>query len=371
MASTPAPTVSTSHTLRGDLRPSEYFWRDHQQWLESLGYTLSSRYKPNWIPSWQGTNKKYYHCDDGLAPDYSHVLDAVRVSDGKMVTLKQLSTKDHPNEVEISQMFSSPELAADPRNHCVPVYDVLTPPDPDIMLLVLPLLRKYNDPPLITVGEVVEFLHQVFQGLQFMHQHHVAHRDCMNLNIMMDPSAIYPDMYHPRSPYRNRNLKGEAKYFTRTERPTKYYLIDFGLAVKFDADDTNPTALPIRGGDKTVPEFQDDETYDKEQNPFPTDIYYLGNMVREDFLQTYPILEFLTPLVTDMVQDDPAGRPTIDEVVDRFVKLRSKLPFWKLRARLVDPEETGMIKFLKNVIHVFRTANFIFRRYSAIPTPVS
>ena len=56
----------------------------------------------------------------------------------------------------------------------------------------MPLLRKFNTPKLETVGEAVEFFRQAFevclslasmmcpqtqhQGLQFMHEHHVAHR---------------------------------------------------------------------------------------------------------------------------------------------------------------------------------------------------
>ncbi|KAH9937750.1 hypothetical protein B0H21DRAFT_758148 [Amylocystis lapponica] len=367
-------TESDVHALQrfdGDLAPYEHFWRDNQQWLEAHGYMLPSRYKPDWVPSWQGTRTPFFECDDGLPPDYDNVLDAVRVSDGKVVSLKRISKLNHPHEVEISQMFSSPDLADNPRNHCVPVYDALHLPDERTALLVLPLLRQYDDPPLETVGELIEFLRQVFQGLQFMHQQHVAHRDCMNLNIMMDPSALYPAMYHPRSTYLTRDLQDLAKYLTRTERPTKYYLIDFGLSVKFDADDINPTALPIMGGDRTVPEFQGEESYDKVQNPFPTDIYYLGNLIREDFFEVYFGLDFLFPLVADMVQADPTKRPAIDDVVSRFDELRSKLSYWTLRARLVGREETALRRVLKNIRHAFRTAKFIIRRYPAIPTPSS
>ena len=45
-------------------------------------------------------------------------------------------------------------------------------------------------------------------------------------------------------------------------------------------------------------------------------------------MQTYHGLEFLSPLETDMVQDDPTKRPTIDEVVrrgeERTAELNSK-----------------------------------------------
>jgi hypothetical protein len=80
----------------------------------------------------------------------------------------------------------------------------------------------------------------------------------------------------------NTSFTGPAKYLTRTERPPKYYLIDFGISSQFDPSDGPPLERPVVGGDKTVPEFKKSiSTY----NPFPTDVYYLGNMIREQFLQ--------------------------------------------------------------------------------------
>ena len=108
-------------------------------------------------------------------------------------------------------------------------------------------------------------------------------RDCMNLNIMMDPTNIFPNMYHPKSDRRNLNFRGKAKYYTRTARPTKYFFIDFGLSRKYEPGNSEPREDPIQGGDKTVPEFQGEGIY-QPSNPFPTDIYYLGNLIREDFL---------------------------------------------------------------------------------------
>lgn len=55
-------------------------------------------------------------------------------------------------------------------------------------------------------------------------------------------------------------------------------------------------------------------------------------------------VEFMAPLIADMVQDDPSKRPTIDEVVARFEKLRKALPWWKLRSRLVRKDEPAVLK---------------------------
>ena len=133
-----------------------------------------------------------------------------------------------------------------------------------------------------------------------MHSCHVAHRcvffcivslmfaltstgsDCMALNILMDPRPLYPNMFHPRNVDMDRKVKRKAKHSTRTMHPAKYYLIDFGLSRKYDADDASPLEEPIFGGDRSVPEFRD-ETIEA-FNPFQTDVYYIGNLIREQFL---------------------------------------------------------------------------------------
>lgn len=101
---------------------------------------------------------------------------------------------------------------------------------------------------------------------------------------MMDPKPTFPKMYHPVRLWMSRDFKGTAKYYTRTARPTRYYLIDFGLSRKYNPEDGEPEEIPIKGGDKTVPEFQGRGEF-KPCNPFPTDIYYIGNLIRGDFLE--------------------------------------------------------------------------------------
>jgi hypothetical protein len=103
----------------------------------------------------------------------------------------------------------------------------------------------------------------------------------MSLNIMMDGS-MYPDGWHPVTDYMKRDYSNDVKHYTRTQRPPKYYLIDFGISRRHSPDDTSPFNYPIVGGDKSVPEFC--KSADK-CNPYPTDVYYLGNMIRQNFMQ--------------------------------------------------------------------------------------
>ena len=81
---------------------------------------------------------------------------------------------------------------------------------------------------------------------------------------------------------RTRDFRGKAKGHTRTWRPPRYLLIDLGLSRLHDPANGPPLDTPLRGGDKSAPEHQDRTT---PCNPFPTDVYYLGNLVREDYIQ--------------------------------------------------------------------------------------
>ena len=102
----------------------------------------------------------------------------------------------------------------------------------------------------------------------------------MNLNIMMDASYLYIDSFHPVDQNMKRDFSGYAYFKTRTERPPKYYLIDFGLSRRYHST-VNALDLPVWGGDKEVPEFVE---YDRPHNPFPTDVFYIGNAIKGDFL---------------------------------------------------------------------------------------
>jgi hypothetical protein len=98
----------------------------------------------------------------------------------------------------------------------------------------------------------------------------------------MDAAHLYPMGWHPRDIERRRDWKGKAKHYERTLHPPKYYFVDFGLSRQYDPFSGPPREDPIWGGDKTVPEFQ---RSDDPCDPFPTDVYYLGNMIRRDFLE--------------------------------------------------------------------------------------
>lgn len=95
----------------------------------------------------------------------------------------------------------------------------------------------------------------------------------------MDADPLYPAGYHPVKTRRESNGKSWAKPFTRSQRLTKYHFVDFGLSHRFGSFEARHKLFPICGGDKSVPEFKNGGNGIL-QDPLPTDIYYLGNMMR-------------------------------------------------------------------------------------------
>ena len=49
----------------GGIDETETWWVERQEALERAGYMLRPRYRPGWKPSWEGTNKFYFRCEDG------------------------------------------------------------------------------------------------------------------------------------------------------------------------------------------------------------------------------------------------------------------------------------------------------------------
>ena len=84
------------------------------------------------------------------------------MSDGKAVLFKKIGTDSA--ELRLATYLSSEELRKDPRNHCVPILDVLRDPfDPSISYLVMPLLRRIDMPEIDTVESVLECVGQLLE----------------------------------------------------------------------------------------------------------------------------------------------------------------------------------------------------------------
>ncbi|KAF9258834.1 hypothetical protein L218DRAFT_1080200 [Marasmius fiardii PR-910] len=380
--------------LPGGLTTSEIFWRDHQQWLEERGYMLRSRWHPNWVPSWLSSKKhseyRMFRFEDGDHPLLAFkMLDARRISDGEVIMLKKVKVRDASRtqpELTMGPMFRTEPYTSDPRNHCIPIYEILTLPDVNnIVLLAMPRLERWDDPPFETIGEAVEFCRQIFEGLHFLHENHIAHNDIKPDNIMMDSRPLFDADMHPTTISRTYDWNKLPACRPRTRRPVKYYYIDFDACEKYD-----PSAGPARkaepfGGDPTVPEFW--QNPGKPHDPFAADVYRIGNVIRRkvsggapvepfdprnpnrEHQRLNPSFAFIQPLILDMTQDDPTKRPKMEEVVSRFADIVKGMGELKLRSPTHNYYESKFGRFKAASAHWSRQLYNMAARVPAIPTP--
>lgn len=100
---------------------------------------------------------------------------------------------------------------------------------------------------------------------------------------MMGSRDMWPEPYHIMVPYRNQAFTTHVKKpSTRTVRPPKYYIIDYGLSRQYSLNDYHPTeTTPIRRFRITL-KFQNDFV------PYDTlavNIYCSGDIIQESTLE--------------------------------------------------------------------------------------
>ena len=116
---------------------------------------------------------------------------------------------------------------------------------------------------------------------------------------------MFPKGFHSQKNLRTKDARGIALFFTRTQQLTRYIIIDFGMLSRYDPSDVSPREVGLIRGDKTVPEFLKGQPY---HDPYKTDIYYVGNLVRTEFMQVRSSL-LLTVLFTLSLLGTPRPYP--------------------------------------------------------------
>ncbi|CAA7270064.1 unnamed protein product [Cyclocybe aegerita] len=194
----------------------------------------------------------------------------------------------------------------------------------------MPVLMQFDRLPFRFLSEVCEALEQFFQGLVFMHEHRIAHRDACWRNLMMDISKVMPTGYHFSNWMTEDGRKKPLQWFPRKSvAPVKYYYIDFGLSYRFPSDATSFNLMGVVGQDKTVPEKFAKAPYDA----FKLDIYQLGNVIAE-LLENYEDLTVFKGLSELMKNRDPMQRPSASDAYETLVDIITDLTEEQLNRRV-------------------------------------
>ncbi|TFK18333.1 hypothetical protein FA15DRAFT_660767 [Coprinopsis marcescibilis] len=203
------------------------------------------------------------------------------------------------------------------------------------VVAVLPTTTAFNDPEFDTIGEAVDFIRQILRGFRFLHHHRVAHRDIRIENLVLETNSVgsYSHKHKhkhsnsanapPPNPPNSASIKSPTNVYstnpngaishrklrkpaasqgspersrlklekrpTRTERRPRYMITGFSSSVHFglehgnEDEKTKPphAVLAPTSTDPTLPELADPtRLYD----PFPIDVFCLGNLLRMEFI---------------------------------------------------------------------------------------
>ena len=101
---------------------------------------------------------------------------------------------------------------------------------------------------------------------------------------MFGASSMHPNGLYPIEINRNKSSEGTAVAYTRTQHhpASVYYLICSGLSRQYTSRDVTDEPLP--GVDTSASEYRLQGLC----NPFQTDIYCIGNLVRQEFMEVSP-----------------------------------------------------------------------------------
>ncbi|KAG2013082.1 other/AgaK1 protein kinase [Coprinopsis cinerea AmutBmut pab1-1] len=313
----------------------ERLWVDRYTFLLRKGLRLRPRYRPGWSPSWLDNGKAYFACEDYLRTTVPHVLDAENIKDGSVVCIKMLLQRDS-QEAQIVAFLSSERMLKEQWNHSGFLLDRFADPYPGTFeYLVMPLLRRFDDPEFGYVEEVIDFVTQVLEGLVFLHSHLIAHNDFTGANIMMDARPILPSGWHPASLGHIPDLSTKISPLSRIDNPVKYYIIDFGIAHRLQPGDA-PIVRDCGGRDRDAPELKRSREY----NPFKLDVFTAANTFYNELWKKYHRLDFLADIILYGMAEDPDKRPSAPMVLERWYQVEKDISTLTRHLRLQRKEET-------------------------------
>ncbi|KAI0322227.1 kinase-like domain-containing protein [Amylostereum chailletii] len=272
-------------------------WQHHRCLIESRGFLLDTvtDVKQFYDRYWEGaplaeklrcaeyTRACGYEdgsvlCGDPGLPD--NLFRGRRPCDGKRVIVKAVgrSTREH----DITRTLSSPPMKDDPRNHCIPVLDIIEAPKHNLAFIVM---EEWSSELLPETPCCLRLfllaLRSCISHLEFMHEHRIAHLDISLWNWVTD-------------------FKGH------------YACIDYELSQRF-LGKTNPQ---IRGprGTEVPPELD----RGAECDPFKVDIWALGVLILRACRLTDKLIPQLAHLTQSMLSNTPEERPSAQAVLEGF-----------------------------------------------------
>jgi hypothetical protein len=96
-------------------------------------------------------------------------------------------------------------------------------------------------------------------------------------------------------------------------------------------------------------------------------LLFLVGHVAYGVLQVHNGFEFMVGLVEEMTNENPAERPTIEDVISRISRIRDSLSEFKLRSLIMSKKDPSLITTYRWSRQVVRTVEYIIWQKAAIP----
>ncbi|PCH37321.1 kinase-like protein [Wolfiporia cocos MD-104 SS10] len=191
--------------------------------------------------------------------------------------------KRDSTEVVLLRYLNSPELRSDPRNHTIPVVEIIDA-SADLCILVMPKFEFY---PLLVDRRNLDALHdyvrQIVEGVAFLHEHNISHLDLKPTNIVVDVST------------------------------QKVYIIDFGLARRLQYEDAQISGY-VGTEDWTAPEVGEHR-----YSPIRADCWAAGKLIQDTFKLCGPLgpeRKHLNKIAIRLLDQDPGQRPALKDLLN-------------------------------------------------------
>ncbi|KAJ3883942.1 kinase-like domain-containing protein [Lentinula edodes] len=293
---------------------SESSWLTLRDFFQSEGYTYWNKTRPALFqpPNDKARAPNGFAYDDTLGSIGQHYFSShlnkhrpARTPDCQDVLLVLLSS----TEIEILRQVAVDETSFVDQNHTLPLLRTIT--FDHLTFGVFPLVGlDFTYPWFASMDDTFDAISQILEGVAFLHDNLIAHRDLFIGNIL--PS-------HRASRNRNPNFS-----FTR------YYFIDFEHAIHFSKD-TDPADRTVIGppvpfaryGRPIPPEMRQESPH----CPFKADIWQVGGCLYQLVLKdAEPYIPEIVELFRATMADKPECRPSICEILETYQRLLKKVP---------------------------------------------
>ncbi|KAF8509665.1 kinase-like domain-containing protein, partial [Hysterangium stoloniferum] len=246
----------------------------------------------------------------------------------RRLIIKAISPYQNASEIDIITYLNFPRLRSSPHNHTIPLIEQFRLGGWHFM--VMPLWNMTFAPYLVwQVDDYFRRSIQCLEGLDFMHDHGIAHRNICIRNIVYNQDGT-----QETAPLGCRLQPIISKW------KVQLAYIDFGISRKFLAS-SDPTSWVVCESTEpnpfTAPEVVKAMQGEIEYRALPADVYSLGRVwqyaINDHSRERTYALEMLQQkapqymdLINAMLHEDPEERPTAKEALLTLKHIRRKLP---------------------------------------------